>query len=104
MRGTRAKLNRRRAKASKRSGPSIDLGFVFGKGGVGKSMISGMVATEARKPRGTWKEFWQKKIQNISEKNRLPRGFKEQNFYYVDRSGQMETTSWLDLDRVFSAQ
>jgi hypothetical protein len=102
MRGTKAKMNRRNAQAPKRSGPSIDLAFVFGKGGHGKSLISGMSAKDARKPRGTWKEFWQKKIQNISEKNRLPRGFKEQEFYYVDRSGQMETTSWLDRDYAFT--
>lgn len=103
MRGTKAKMNRRKAQTPKRSGPSIDLAFVFGKGGAGKSMVSGMMARDARKPRGNWKEFWQKKIQNISEKNRLPRGFKEQNFYYVDHSGQMETRSWWDLKCGFPA-
>jgi ABC-type ATPase involved in cell division len=96
MRGTKAKLNRRRAQASKRSVPAIDLAFVFGKGGAGKSLIAGMVAKDARTPRGTWKEFWQKKIQNISEKNRLPRGFKEPNRFRIARFGEMETTSWLD--------
>lgn len=103
MRGTKAKSNRRKATAPQRTGLLFNPEFVFGKGGAGKTFVSGMVAKEARTPRGTWKEFWQKKIRNISENNRLPRGFKEPKPFYVDHSAQMETRSWLNREYAFPA-
>jgi hypothetical protein len=98
MRGTKVKQLRRQELAAvrKRVNPNVvDLEFVFGKGGAGKSFIMGKMVNEVRKPRGTWKEYWQKKIRNVSAKNRLPRGFKEPKAFDFDASDIDTTQGWV---------
>lgn len=81
MRAVKAKLNRRKAQAASRqasSGPKSRMNsLVSSAGGLGKSVVAGMLARDMAKPKGTWKEYWPRVIRNISENNRLPRGFKE---------------------------
>lgn len=81
MRGTKAKLNRRRAEHAARKARAGSFASVsdrlFQKGGLGKTTVMAAYAAHVAKPRGTWKEFWPRLIRNISESNRLPRGFKE---------------------------
>lgn len=81
MRAVKAKLNRRKAEAASRresSGFASRMASIgLQKGGLGKSIVLSAVARDMAKPKGTWKEYWPRLIRNISESNRLPRGFRE---------------------------
>lgn len=79
MRAVKAKLNRRKAVAASRpqsSGLRLD-SHIYAFGGLGKTVVAGEALRHMAKPKGTWKEYWPRLIRNISEHNRLPRGFKE---------------------------
>ena len=81
MRAVKAKLNRRKAEAAARQASSAPKSrmnsLAILKGGIGKSSSLMAYARDMAKPKGTWKEYWPRLIRNISEQNRLPRGFKE---------------------------
>lgn len=46
------------------------------KGGIGKNLATMLCVGELTEPSGTWRQYWTKHLQRISQKNRLPRGFK----------------------------
>lgn len=95
MRAVKAKLNRRKAEAASRpqsSGLRLN-SHIFAFGGLGKTVVAGEALRHMTKPRGTWKEYWPRLIRNISEHNRLPRGFKEpKEILLFDKFDSTQTT------------
>ncbi len=76
MRGKRVKALRR-ASRSKKLLSNDQAVRLHSKGWVGKGMVTMLYVDELTKPSGTWREYWSKRLQRISQANRLPRGFKQ---------------------------
>lgn len=88
MRAVKAKYIRRKATTAhsqaspRRSSSLLKPDWILG--GMGKSSTSVAYGRELARPKGTWKEYWTRVIRNISEDNRLPRGFKEPASIFLD--------------------